>query len=1296
MTEQELPLLAEQIRGIIFACSTAGKTLTFDSSELQTWVDGSWFTIRGSYSESGYANNIKINNFTSDIDSNSNYRVAFARVADSNNSTGGQDIEASYSSGSGNTNWTFREYKIWDGETNSNWGTASNWNGSVPGTTEDVLINTQDNTLVLNENTTVENFVIISGKTIQFGGDYTLTATQIFVNEGTGITGTSNSNITIITDPTGTNGHITTGKITATGDGTVTLGAITATTTDIDLTGDITTVAHDITFNGNVDVASLAPTVTTGGTAGTITFNNDVDGLSGVLGNLTVIGTTVFNGNTGSDTSLYDLTTSGLNYSVTFNGDAEFTNAVIFNNIGGVALGNNADDEFMFNGGVTSTASTTTVFGQVHAPDNQTITFGTTVISGDSEIGCTVVVGDVTIAAGETLTLGDGETTSITVDSISGSLSTDQSNVIFNSTGSITVNGSIGGSGVDDTIDDIIMASSSNATFTGDVTAATLSLQDDSGVTTFNGALNLTTLEVTGTVNLSDKSRSLTNIKLLGNTEIDLNEGDLTVTNLISKTNPYNITFSSTGNVTISTVSNIGSGSGAALTINNTGLTTFTGTVDTNSGIIGNFSSNIKFMDDVTLGDGDTGTNLAGTVTLDGLTFSGYDGITFGTTTLSAASTVISNNSDITMGQITGSGIALTVNSGTADIDLSNSSNIIGGLTITGNNANIAENDNITQGGAWDVNGTLTLNSGSSNDILLTNTSNDFTGMVTASGNDITLYDTNAMLLGNITASSGGIFSLSAGGDVTQSESSAITADSLLLSGAGNYTLTNTGNNIGTIAADGSGAVSYTENTDFEIGTVGSTNGINIGGLLTLSHSSNNTVSQSQTITAGGLNLQGGGTFNLNGAETTVNGAVTIADSTTLNIGSQTVNVTGDWTNSGIFNVDKGTVVFNGTSEQQITSNESEFYGLTINNTAGAVLADNTAVDKQLTLTAGLLTLGAYRLTLNESSTISGTPSSSNMIVTNSTGSVRKKFSSAGSFLMPIGTNSTTAEYSPVTVNFTEGTFAAGAYAEARVVNEKEPNNTTTTNYLNRYWVVESGGISSMKADVTCQYVENDVVGTESEIYFAEYVDSNWVIYDEANVENHTISGTAMTSFSSSITGLQNNPTPSPVPNINNGMMINDSTDFHTYTSWRNEIDDGPADSIDSNEGFEPNQLEGIGLMLDSLITFDVSVGSVANGEYSMGADATGHGVTSYDGEYNVTSPEAGSVDDGEYDADSRNEYIGGASDNTQEFNAEYDGIADLTFNFDNEYIINHEAIAAYEDRHPIFKTELDLLLEKF
>ena len=101
----------------------------------------------------------------------------------------------------------------------------------------------------------------------------------------------------------------------------------------------------------------------------------------------------------------------------------------------------------------------------------------------------------------------------------------------------------------------------------------------------------------------------------------------------------------------------------------------------------------------------------------------------------------------------------------------------------------------------------------------------------TTSGGDIDITsDTSTIALNSrvstVTGTAAGDVVLNAGGAVTQS--AAITADGLRLLGTGtgvSYTLTNTGNDVNTLAAN-TGAVSYSNTGILTIGTVGSTVGV--------------------------------------------------------------------------------------------------------------------------------------------------------------------------------------------------------------------------------------------------------------------------------------------------------------------------------------------------------------------------------------------------------------------------------------------------------------------------------------
>ncbi|MBF0186055.1 MAG: hypothetical protein HQM06_16925, partial [Magnetococcales bacterium] len=141
-----------------------------------------------------------------------------------------------------------------------------------------------------------------------------------------------------------------------------------------------------------------------------------------------------------------------------------------------------------------------------------------------------------------------------------------------------------------------------------------------------------------------------------------------------------------TGNVT-----NLGSGVGAALIVSNgvTGVVDFQGSFAGNSGIVTSAGTNLKFGSVVTLGNGDTASNMAGAVELAGTTWSGYDGLTIGTLILSTSAVNLdSKGGNITLSTIPGGSQDLTLSAGTGNVSFVNAvgstANRLGILTIAG------------------------------------------------------------------------------------------------------------------------------------------------------------------------------------------------------------------------------------------------------------------------------------------------------------------------------------------------------------------------------------------------------------------------------------------------------------------------------------------------------------------------------------------------------------------------------------------------------------------------------------
>ncbi len=209
-----------------------------------------------------------------------------------------------------------------------------------------------------------------------------------------------------------------------------------------------------------------------------------------------------------------------------------------------------------------------------------------------------------------------------------------------------------------------------------------------------------------------------------------------------------------------------------------------------------------------------------------------------------------------------------------------------------------------------------------------------------------------------------------------------------------------------------------------------------------------------------------------------------------------------------------GEVIFNGSSAQQIGGSLPTSFGtLTLNNALGLSLTNNASLAGSLNLSSGNLNIGSSILSLSSATTISGTPSATSMIIASGNGEVRKLFNGASSFTFPVGDNTGTAEYSPATLNFTSGSFGAGAYVSVKVINSKHPFNTSATSYLNRYWSLSQSNISNFSCDLSLNYVDADIAGSEASIYMGKWNSPFWKKLNLTTQASNSLTGT-VTSFS--------------------------------------------------------------------------------------------------------------------------------------------------------------------------------------
>lgn len=240
------------------------------------------------------------------------------------------------------------------------------------------------------------------------------------------------------------------------------------------------------------------------------------------------------------------------------------------------------------------------------------------------------------------------------------------------------------------------------------------------------------------------------------------------------------------------------------------------------------------------------------------------------------------------------------------------------------------------------------------------------------------------------------------------------------------------------------------------------------------------------------------------------------------------LNIAGNLTLNQPVDFTGKTIVMNGSEPQTIAGTSTPtFNNLTINNSdIGVFLGANSIVNGTLTLTSGRLTLNNYNITLGTNA-VAGSFSANNMIVASGTGEVRRTFTNMGSYTFPIGDNTLTAEYSPMTVSITSGSFS-GAYVGVSVVDAIHPNNSSASNNLSRYWKVNQSGITGAVATITATYPAEDITGAESDIRGAQLngifnqAGNPWIRYAALGSNTLTATGATLNSGqASTFTGIK-------------------------------------------------------------------------------------------------------------------------------------------------------------------------------
>jgi len=275
--------------------------------------------------------------------------------------------------------------------------------------------------------------------------------------------------------------------------------------------------------------------------------------------------------------------------------------------------------------------------------------------------------------------------------------------------------------------------------------------------------------------------------------------------------------------------------------------------------------------------------------------------------------------------------------------------------------------------------------------------------------------------------------------------------------------------------------------------------------------------------TGSGSGLWNAGTYNgtveFNGASQTIvlpNGVpafhhLTLSGTGTKTVSASNLTLAGNFTNNATFDAGANTVTFDGTLPQTIQGTSvSTFNNIVIDNTAGVALAQDAVINNTLTLTTGAMNVNTHILSFATTATaVAGSLSATNMIIADGGGEVRKYGNSASeaSFNFPVGDGSLSnngAEYSPLALTFTGGTYTGG-YTAVKINDNQHPADASTTNYISRYWTATPSDYSGYTCTLSGHYLSDDITGTENLIASAQRVGNIWTKYGTVDYSTHTI-----------------------------------------------------------------------------------------------------------------------------------------------------------------------------------------------
>jgi hypothetical protein len=606
------------------------------------------------------------------------------------------------------------------------------------------------------------------------------------------------------------------------------------------LNGSLTTSAGSVSVTGPVVLGGTITIDTTNGgirpAGGNVTFTNTIDGALGLSVVGGALGAVAFQGAIGASTPLFSLAVSSKTITaaaVTTGGAQSFTGAT----------------SVTLNGNLSTTGGSVTVTGPailggtvtVNTTSGDANPFGPSLaFGGGNSAGANIVFSstvNATTAGGQTLTLNSG------------------------SSGAVTLGGAVGGGKA---LASLTIAAGGLTTLDGSITTSqagggsgNVDLSQASGTITLG--VNVTVASNNGVVNLSG---STINASTLGGQRLIVNAGNGPVTlgseGLGTALNSLTVTTSGVTILAGDTIdtTTAGGGTGAVNLLGATGGITLQVSVgiNTQGGSVNLLGSGLNGATvggqslTVTAGAGAVRLGTAGlgkalaSITESGSSVAEADVVTTGPESYTGTTTVNIN------GDITTSGATVTI-TGPANLllPLQSPPTVIdttaGGTVPVGANVSFSSTlDGVEPfvivagtGGAVSFGGTvggitpLTSLAVSAGSAVLEAVHVAGSGSIGITANTISI---NGVLDPAVGGAS--ITLDSTGGAVTENTGGSISASSLLLLGAGPFTLNQPGNHVSTIAGNVSGDLQYTDAGALTVGSLAGTNGLTTSSSLTL------------------------------------------------------------------------------------------------------------------------------------------------------------------------------------------------------------------------------------------------------------------------------------------------------------------------------------------------------------------------------------------------------------------------------------------------------------------------------